>query len=676
MKNDAMGGVVATAALLSLATGVAHADVTLPALISDGMVLQQKQPVRIYGKASPGEKVSVEIAKQTATATADASGDWLATLQPLNAGGPFTLTITGKNKIVINDVLVGEVWVCSGQSNMEWTLGGLPEAKDEIVHADDNQLRMFTVPKMISRTPQEEIHGGRWDSAIPQVVGGFSAVGYYFGKALRAARKVPIGLIHTSWGGTRIEAWTSKEMLQSIGTPEGEFVALDPNSAPVRALMEVYQNRLAHWKAAGSPQGSFDDPGIAPTAKGWESADLSTSDWQAVRVPGDWDTLGIESLANIDGGVWFRRTFTLPSELQGKDLTLTLGAIDDYDTTFVNGVKVGATGNETPNWWQHHRVYTVPANLLKSGENTLAVRVWDTQFSGGFEGSPDDLRLFAADNPTVFLPLAGEWKFKIENVRPSNPGGPPGENDPNMVTGLYNAMLHPLRKYTIAGALWYQGESNAGNPMAYRKQLPAMISNWRNDFAVGEFPFLIVQLAPFMTIQAQPQESLWAGLREAQWLATTALPHVGTAIITDSGDPVDIHPHRKAPVGERLALLARRIAYGESIDALSPSYKSMKVMGGKTILTFEHVGKGLVAHTTDTAGKAVEAGKVVGFTVAGRDGRFVWADARITGPATVEVWSAQVPEPTAVRFAWADYPVVNLYSQSGLPAAPFRTDRP
>jgi len=271
--------------------------------------------------------------------------------------------------------------------------------------------------------------------------------------------------------------------------------------------------------------------------------------------------------------------------------------------------------------------------------------------------------------------LAGDWRYKVEAGRPQNPGGEPGI-DPNRASALYDGMLHPLTRYTIQGALWYQGESNAGEPDAYRRLLPAMIRDWRDAWGIKDFPFLIVQLAPFQAIQPQPQESSWAATREAQSLAATALPNVGTAVIVDSGDEQDIHPHRKQPVGERLALLARKIAYRQDVVATGPLFQSLRVEGDKAILTFDGVGGGLEARPVNTAGKPVPDGKLVGFAVAGADGKFVWADAVISGKDTITVSSPQVPNPVAVRYGWADYPVVNLWNKEGLPAAPFRTDAP
>ncbi|MDX1933799.1 MAG: sialate O-acetylesterase [Capsulimonadales bacterium] len=661
--------------LLSLVPAV-RADVSLPPLISDGMVLQQKIPLRFVGRADPGESVRVELAGRTATVVTDANGRWMVRWTPLPAGGPHTLVVSGKNRLVVRDILVGEVWVCSGQSNMGMRMASLKTGKEEIVRANDPYLRMFTVSNLISRTPKEETAGGRWEPALPSFVGGFSAVGYHFGKSLRAARRVPIGLIHTSWGGTRIEAWMSRTALESVGTPPEELATLDPDHPPLKEALARYQKRLERWRAAGTPQGGFDDPGIAPEAQTWSLPEAATPEWLPVTLPSPFDEAGPDELKDINGGVWFRRTFTLPPEFAGKELKLTLGPIDDVDVTFVNGVRVGATGRETPNWWQHPRVYKIPAERLKPGENVLAVRVWDTEYGGGFMGKPEEMRLTVEGDPARYVPLAGEWTFRVERARPTYPGPPPGETNPNLATGLYNAMVHPLRHYAIAGVIWYQGEANAPYARRYREQLPALIADWRREFEVGDFPFLIVQLAPFSTIRSEPAESQWAALREVQWRTGESVPRTGTAVITDLGDEKDIHPQRKGPVGERLAMLARKIAYGEPVAAISPSFKTMKVETGKVFVTFKMVGPGLEARATDTAGKTHPPGTVVGFSVAGRDGRFVRADARIVGQETVVVSSPEVPEPVAVRFGWADYPVVNLYSRNGLPVAPFRTDQP
>lgn len=652
----------------------ALADITLAPPMSEGMVLQQKTPVRIYGAADPGEPVTVSIQGQNVRAKVGADGKWEAWLRPLTAGGPFRLMLQGKNRIVLNDVLVGEVWVASGQSNMEWPLAASANAPAEIAAANDPQLRMFTVPKRIASEPQPEVAGGKWDAATPQNAGRFSAVGYYFARALRAARGVPVGVIHTSWGGTRIEAWMSKPVLLAHGVSPNEFQAAAPNSPEFQRRKALYDKQLAAWKAAGSPEGPTADPGVSETARGWAAADLNAADWKTIPLPGAWENSSVDEFAYLDGGVWFRKEVTVPSEQAGKDLTLSLGAIDDFDTTYFNGVKVGGIGAETENSWQAPRRYTVPGSLVKAGKNVVAVRVWDNTGGGGLTGPESEMRLSAAGGSGVSL--AGPWQYRIENGRVGNPGAPPSAMNPNAASGLYNAMLAPLARYTIRGGIWYQGESNAGQAMRYRALMPAMIENWRRDWGIRDFPFGIVQLAPFMAIKPEPSESNWAALREAQTLTITAIPNVFVAVITDVGDEKDIHPRRKQPVGERLALGARKVAYGENLVASGPTFKSLSVQDGKAVLQFDNVGAGLEARSTDSAGKPAPAGKVVGFAVAGADGKFVNAEATITGPNTLTVSAPQVAAPVAVRFGWADYPVVNLWNKDGLPAVPFRTDVP
>jgi sialate O-acetylesterase len=683
-QNYRQWGAVALAATAFLFSGgMAHANVKLPQILSDGMVLQRRTNTRIWGTGTPGEKVTVSLAGQKQSTETQSDGTWEVRLKPMEAGGPHTLTVQGNNTLEVKDVLIGEVWVCSGQSNMEWNMAWLSNTKDEIATAKDSQLRMFTVPRDIRFTPQTDISGGAWKPTAPENTGAFSAVGYYFAKHLRKALNVPVGMIHTAWGGTRIEAWTSKPVNLRNGLQEAEFIATDPNSPVLKALMERYNRAMARWQEIGSPSGAFIDPGISSVAKGWELPTTDDSTWRTINAPGDWESSGIPELDTVDGGVWFRKTITLPDDVTSirsdDGISLTLGAIDDFDQTFINGVKVGQTGDEVPNFWQHQRQYRIPEGVLRPGKNVIAVRVWDGQGAGGFIGPAAAMAL--STSKEIIAPLAGEWKYKIEVSRPQYPGDPPNQGNPNGASVLYNGMLHPIKNYTIKGAIWYQGESNAGQFVEYRKRLPAMIQNWRDDFQVGNFPFFIVQLAPFTTIQANPGESSWAGLREAQMMAVQALPHVGVAVITDVGDEKDIHPQRKEPVGARLALLARKMTYGEKVVAHGPRYKSMTVENGKAILTFETDGELFVA-PTDSADRPVSGGKLVGFAIAGADGKFVWAEATLLGKNRVVVSSPQVPTPKTVRFGWADFPVVNLWNSldSGktayLPASPFRTDAP
>ncbi|MGI8785908.1 MAG: sialate O-acetylesterase [Acidobacteriota bacterium] len=480
-------------AVLIAIAGVARAEVKLPALFSDHMVLQQDERVPIWGWAAEGEDVTVQFRGKKVRATAR-GGRWMAHLGKLRAGGPDNLTVSGSNTISISDVLVGEVWIASGQSNMEWALRRAHQPEQDIAAAADPQLRLFTVPKLKSDTPVNDVKSS-WQLCTPETVAGFSAVAYYFARDLRKARGVPVGVIHTSWGGSPAEVWLSQENLAS--NPDYKSNILDAYPA---AYKRYDESRVRYEK---------------------ESAELKS---------------------------------------QGK----------------------------------------TPGN-----------------------------------------PPRAPWK--------------PAE--------LYNGMIAPLLPYAIAGAIWYQGESNASRAHQYRTLFPDMIANWRQAWGQKDFPFLAVQLAPFMKIKDQPAESDWAELREAQWLATRALPRVGLAVITDVGEENDIHPTKKAPVGARLALAARAIAYGEKVEYSGPVYKSMKIDGNRVVLSFDHVGGGLEAR----------GGELRSFAIAGADGKFAWAAARIEGDRIL-VTSPEVSNPVAVRFGWADYPVVNLWNRAGLPAVPFRTD--
>ena len=651
-----LAALVALVALVLLQSPWAAADVTLPRLVSDGMVLQARAPLRVWGWASEGEAVTVTLRGQRAVARAHA-GLWSVTLPPIEPGGPFEMTITGRNAITLHDVLVGEVWVCSGQSNMELSLTRAAEAQSDIDAPADPLLRMFTVGRQLAASPAADVASGQWERATPQTRAHFSAVGYYFGRALRAARGVPVGLIHASWGGTPAEAWTSREALRQWGMPEDAFAVLAPPDAAAR---QAYERRLAAWKAAGSPDGEYDDPGVAEGANGWAAPDVQPREWRSMTLPLAWEKLGPD--LEVDGGLWFRKEITVPPAWVGRDLDLQLGAIDDLDTTYFNGSKVGSVGKEVPTHWQVRRRYRVPASALRAGRNVIAVRVWDRGGEGGFMGPAEEMWLAPAGTDER-LSVAGDWRFRAERTRPSLPH-PPGLHQ-NLPSVLYNGMLAPLLPYTIAGATWYQGESNTGRAGQYRSLLAAMIGNWRADWHAGNFPFLIVQLAPYLAIDPEPRESDWATLREAQGRVAREVPGTAMVVITDVGDEKDIHPTRKKPVGERLALAARKLAYGEAIVASGPTFRAAVVEGSKVLVSFDNVGKGLT----------LRGPRLTGFAIAGHDEKFVNADATILGDRVV-VTSPNVPVPAYVRFGWANYPVVNLWNADGLPASPFRTDPP
>jgi sialate O-acetylesterase len=621
-------------------------------LFADHAVLQRSVKVPIWGWTKPGTKVKVQFAGQTKEAVADGDGKWMAWLEAMSASAePRVMTITGsagEQPVRIEDVLVGDVWLCSGQSNMEMGIG-ICNVPNEIATADFPQIRLLTVPHHIATSPVQTLEC-RWSHCSPQTVaqggwGGFSAAAFFFGRELYRELKIPIGLIHSSWGGTIAEAWTSKESLQ----PLGDF------NERLEAVSKRNQTGTFDFAAEYERWCERNDPG---TKAGWAKPETDVTSWKTVDMPQPFEQAG---LPDFDGLVWFRRNFELPADWSGENLKLSLGPIDDMDTTFINGVKVGQM-----NRYDINRVYQIPTGLLKGGNNTVSVRVLDTGGTGGFTGKQEQISLSSSvGSEAKTLSLAGSWHMRDSAPLSKLPAPPtvPDANNPNIVTVLYNGMIAPLLPYAIKGAIWYQGESNAGRAQQYRRLLPTMIRDWRARFNVGDFPFYIVQLAAFQATQPEPRENDWAELREAQALTVRTVPDCGLAVAIDIGEANDIHPKNKAEVGRRLALCALAKTYAKKIEYSGPWYKSMKAKGSGISLSFDHVDGGLVA----------KGGELKGFAISGADHKFVWANAVIEGKNVV-VSSPQVASPVAVRYAWDINPVCNLYNQAGLPAVPFRTD--
>ncbi len=619
-------------------------------LFTDHMVLQRDRQNRIWGWDEPGTTISIEFHGKTNSATVEKDGKWQALLEPLAAGGPHTLTVRGTKEIIIKDVLVGDVWLCSGQSNMQWTVGASRDAAQEIAAAKHARIRLFSVPRKMAEEPQELL-AAEWQECSPDTIGSFSAVGYYFGRSLHQELDVPVGLIHSSWGGTVAEAWVSAPALQRLpdfrdalqAAPERIRQQNDPRNKPVTVA--------EWWKSRGSPrlQGT------------WRTPQFEDTDWKTMELPKKWEQ-AVPELADFDGVVRFRRTFQVPEGVGSDGASLSLGKIDDIDTTWVNGKRVGSTSG-----WDSDRVYKIPRDLLQAGENVVAVRVFDSGQGGGFHGAQEAMSIHTTSEETI-ISLAGEWKYESGRTAKELGIYPSGRNrrwpDPNIVTALYNAMISPLLPYEIRGAIWYQGESNAGRPQQYRPLLETLIGDWRNRFQNPQLPFFIVQLANFKQVQTQPVESGWAELRESQQRVAQADPLVGLAVITDIGEADDIHPRNKQDVGKRLALSALKIAYGRQLVDSGPTYAKHSVEGGLLRVDFENVGDGLAAD-----------GDLKGFAIAGADGKFVWAEARIEG-ASVVLSSPEVEAPVHARYNWANNPIGNLYNSANLPAAPFRTDVP
>jgi sialate O-acetylesterase len=654
------------AALILLISMTASAAITLPPMFGDHMVLQRGMAVPVWGKANPNEHVTVEFAGRKVTATADEKGDFVAKLPAMELGSAASLSVSGavgKPK-VFEDVIVGDVWVCSGQSNMGFLVKQGKDAAKEIDAAKYPNIRFFRVPTVTSTQPTKELHAA-WEVCSPKAAGDSSAVAYFFGRDISEMEKVPVGLIQNAWGGMPAESFTSEEALKS-----------DPDFAPLLA-----RKKQPSEKDAENAKKQFEvankqwekrylrkDEGNKGLGEGWAKPDADESDWKAMKLPQHWEDTGLK----IDGAVWFRKEIEIPAAWAGKELTLTLGGIDDTDNTYFNGVEVGKTEGQLAVLVQ--RKYTVPADLAKAGKAVIAVRVFDMMSDGGFYGPGVAMQLgAAADDAVKPISLEGEWKYKVEKAFdqpasvPPRPPQPAAANAPFLASNIYNAMVYPIIPYAIKGAIWYQGESNADRAEQYRKLFPTMIRDWRNQWKQGEFPFLFVQLANFGNGHPRPMEpgdSNWAELREAQSMTLVAVPNTGMAVTVDIGDGKDIHPKNKQDVGKRLALSAEKVAYAKGgVEYSGPMYEVMKVEGGKIRVTFDHA-KGL---------KTKDGQPPKGFQIAGKDEKFVWAEAKIDG-SDVIVWSDQVEAPVSVRYGWGDDPVVSLYNGAELPASPFRTD--
>ncbi len=644
------------------AFNIASADVTVSPLIGDNMVLQRDIKVPIWGKATPGEKVTVEFSGQTHSITAGQDGKWEIRLDPLKAGGPHTMTIRGKNTITLKNILVGEVWVASGQSNMDMFMMGVLNADKEIAEAKYPNIHLFNVDHTTAITPTKELKNAGWKECSPATVPYFSAVAYFFGRKLHQDLNVPIGLINSSWGGSNAETWTPAEAFNTHPAlqPIYQQLVLNPTNSP-EGRRKAYAKVLHDWEVLTHRN----DPGNMGFKEGWANPDFNDTGWKAVQVPGVWDSYGPDW--QFDGIVWFRKIVNIPAAWAGKDLPLNLGVLDDFDTTYFNGKPIGSTGSETPSYWAAVRKYVIPGSLVKAGKNVIAVRIFDHYLEGGFKGP--DLSILPPVAGGKSINLAGAWLCKIEHKsqpvhfeygKPADAGTPGEYNSP---TALYNGMIYPLLPYAIRGVIWYQGEGNAGQGESYSVLLTALIEGWRKAWGQGDFPFLIVQLANFLARQPEPTNDAWAHLRAGQAKVAREVKNTGLVVTIDVGDAVDIHPKNKQAVGHRLALAAEKIAYGRNIVYSGPVFRSMSQEGNRLRITFDHANGGLV----------VKGNKLEGFAIAGEDQKFVWANAKIEGE-TVVVWSDSVAKPVAVRYAWAYNPAATLYNAADLPAVPFRTD--
>jgi len=653
----------------------------MASIFTDHMVLQRDQPLPIWGWAAPGRPVTVEVGPHSARTRANAEGRWRLTLPLLESGkGSLTMTVkAGDETIRLTDILVGEVWLCSGQSNMEMTVYQSADGKAEIKAANHPNIRLFNIPRPnpLSTEPQDDVVG-QWQACSPETIGDFSAVGYYFGREIHQSVDVPVGLISASWGGTIIETWTRQEEISRLPgmaerIAEAQDIHRDPTVVPQdmtaeeKLEAEIYQAEFkekAEYKIAfdASKERSknsykaFSEARVNDElSRKMSSPDLDISSWKTMQLPNKWGEAG---LPDYRGMVWFRKTIDVPESWVGKDLVLHLDQIYEANVTWLNGQYV-ASGS----FKENPQVYSIPASLVKAGANTITVRVIDTFRPRGMSGNPEAMALcVAGSEETDRISLAGPWRYKPEvKLLRQLPWPKDHVNHPTL---LYNTMIHPLVPFAIRGITWYQGENNHGDGMRYFDKMQALIQSWRNVFLRPDAPFYYVQIAPYT--YGGDMEYALPELWEAQ-TAALDIPHTGMAVISDIVISNWLHPSNKQDVGKRLALWALAKDYGQDDLVYSgPLYKSMAIEGSKIRLSFDHVGSGLASRD----GKPLDW-----FLIAGENGRFVKAQAVIEGN-TIVVSSDAVDKPIAARFAWHQEAQPNLINKEGLPAGPFRTYRP
>lgn len=615
-------------------------NVTLPKIFADNMVLQRNTLIPVWGMADPNEKVQVRFNNQVKAVKADNNGKWMVRLDAEFAGGPYELSVKGKNTISIKNVLVGEVWLCSGQSNMEWTVGLSNNAKIEIASANYPMIRHVKISHAISSLQQTDFMPGEWMICDSPTVAAFSGVAYFFAKHIYDSLKIPVGLINDSWGGTNIETWISREAFENsdefkeliAGMPKLNLDSL--SKIQIRAS-EIRIEALQGMKFKDQNTGQF------------KELSFDDSKWPTLNVPQLWEQ---QSIGELDGAVWLRKTIVLSAGDLNKAAKVELAKIDDDDITYINGIKVGST-----NRWDTKRNYSIPAGVLKEGKNVIAVRVVDNGGGGGIYGDSADLKLTVGE---TVIKLNGNWKFQVEAVKKAT-------NENSLPSLCFNAMINPLIPFAFQGVLWYQGESNAGRSYQYRKAFPLLINDWRKKFNNPGMPFYFVQLATFTTSGNSNEGCGWAELREAQTM-TLSLPNTGMCVTTDIGIPWDIHPTNKQDVGKRLAAIAFNNIYNKKMICSGPTYKSMELKGNEIILSFDNTGTGLF--TPD------KYGYIKGFEIAGKDSVFYFARAFIRDN-TIILFSDKVPNPIAVHFGWVgNASDCNLFNKEGFPAVPFRTD--
>ncbi|MCE9532533.1 MAG: 9-O-acetylesterase [Planctomycetes bacterium] len=628
-------------------------------LFASDMVLQRDILAPIWGWSTPGDTITVSIdgKKSGERAVSGKDGKWMTKIGPLPAGGPHVITVEGaKHQATIKNVLAGDVWLCTGQSNMNWPVRLSNNAEEEVKNANYPEIRSFTVNFFPSLTPMKLPPPAKWEVCKPEFANNFTGVGYFFAREIHRTQKIPIGIIHSSAGATNAESWTSEKALRKLMPDDfkPELAAFNKLAGEGVENFDYFAD-LEKWTGVVDP--------VSAQKKYATDPDLDTSDWKETAIPKPWQDAGFP---DFNGLVWFRHTIEIPKTWVGQELRLHLSIINDSDITWFNGKLIGCHQIKGSN-----RVYTIAPDLVKAGKNLLTVAILNKEGPGGFCSNPGNMVILPKSGAEKPIALAGTWKAKaaasIKEIK--TPFPEPKVGIYRTITAMYNGMIAPLEPFAVKGALWYQGEANGPRWLQYRRLLPTLIADWRERFQVGEFPFLIVSLANYNPLQTKPVEPGWAEIRESQWRTVRTVPNTGLAMTIDIGDGGNIHPRNKQEAGRRLALTARNIVYGEkNLIYSGPEYAEMKIEGDKKEkirLSFKHLGGGLMIKPGEK--------KLTGFVIAGADKNFVWADAVIDGD-TIVVSSPEVAEPKHVRYGWAWNPQVNLYNKEGLPAITFRTD--
>lgn len=641
-----------TGLLFFVTTGLAlvgslNGEVTVAGIFGNNMVLQRGMENPIWGWSDPDDEITVQARDLKLATKAGSDGKWMVKLPAMNIGDPFSIVIRGSdNELKLENVLVGEVWICSGQSNMEWPVSGAANPQEEIANANYPLIRHVKVDRNVSIRPIKDCQTTGWQICSPDNAAKFTAVGYYFGRKLHSELNLPIGLINTTWGGTPVEAWTSTESIKTHPDYFEPMKRIAARADKIESATQTFAIEMKAWRDKFNA--------IIEQADQASSADAGDENWKTIQAPGRWEMQGYR---NFDGVAWYRRTVEIPNSMLNKELEISLGMVDDHDRTFVNGQLVGSTKG-----WNLKRKYKVPGEFNNQTQLNIAVQVVDHSGGGGICGEQNQLKVSAVGQDPVSL--AGQWQFKKSDKMMSLPPQPknPGFRRPHNPTALFNAMVNPIVPVACKGVIWYQGESNAGRAYQYRSLFPLMIKDWRNKWD-RDLPFYWVQLANFLKPSEQPGNSNWAELREAQSMALS-LPKTGEAVIIDIGEARDIHPKNKQDVGKRLAWIALKNNYGFEIECSGPRYREMQIDGASIRLSFDHA-QGL---------RSADGKPLSRFEIAGQDQQFVWAQARIDGQQVV-VSSPDIENPVAVRYAWADNPAgCNLTNRIELPASPFRTD--